>query len=217
MNMAANITLENQMLLHDLKSPFIALCALLESTMDTLDKEQVKLFNKAKRRANDLLTTRKKNNLKSFQVELAIKEVLQEKQSRLTDIQTKLSEGDHHLTIDKSEFQRVLSNIIDNSIDAIESKGGISIKTHLDKNHLNIHIRDTGKGIDDLTLMRILKTGGSFGKANGSGLGLMHAKKFMGHWGGKLQIDSIHGHGTVVTLSFPIKKAPRNGGLLSAA
>lgn len=212
MNMATNMNLENQMLLHDLKSPVQALCALIESTMDTLDREQIKLFNKAKRRASDLLSEKKKK-IQDFHVEDAIKEVIREKQNKLRDIQIKLPKGDHFLSVERSEFQRVLSNIIDNAIDAIESQGGISIKTHLHKNHLNIHIRDTGKGIDDLTLMRILKTGGSFGKAHGSGLGLMHAKKSMSQWGGKLAIDSIQGHGTVVSLTFPLSKAPKNGGL----
>ncbi|TNF03130.1 MAG: ATP-binding protein [Deltaproteobacteria bacterium] len=212
MNMAANMNLENQMLLHDLKSPVQALCALIESAMDSLDREQIKLFNKAKSRASELLTTRKKK-LSDFHVEDAINEVISEKQNRLKDIQIKLPKGNHFLSVERKEFQRVLSNIIDNAIDAIENKGGISIKTNLHKNHLNIHIRDTGKGIDDLTLMRILKTGGSFGKAHGSGLGLMHAKKSMNQWGGKLEIDSLQGHGTVVSLSFPLEKAPNKGGL----
>ena len=42
MNMAANMNLENQMLLHDLKSPVQALCALIESAMDSLDREQIR-------------------------------------------------------------------------------------------------------------------------------------------------------------------------------
>ena len=190
MNVAANnLCLDTQMLMHDLKSPIQALCALIENSIGDLDREQMKLFNRAKQRANDLLITRKQP--KKFHVEEAIKQVIEEKQSKLTNIQIKLPKGIHFLTVNKREFQRILSNIIDNSIDAIEEKGGISIKTCLDKNHLNIHIRDTGKGIDDLTLMRILKTGGSFGKANGSGLGLLHARKSMNQWGGQLQIDSI--------------------------
>lgn len=215
MNVATNnFNLDTQMLMHDLKSPIQALCALIENSIGELDREQMRLFNKAKQRTTDLLTTRKQP--KKFHVEKAIREVLDEKKSQLQNIQIKLPKGVHFLDISKREFQRVLSNIIDNAIDAIEDKGGISIKTCLDKNRLNIHIRDTGKGIDDLTLMRILKTGGSFGKAHGSGLGLMHAKKSMKQWGGKLQIDSIPGHGTVVSLSFPIENAPRNGGLLAA-
>jgi signal transduction histidine kinase len=213
MNMAAVNHLENQMLLHDLKSPIQALCTLIENSIGELDREQMRLFYKAKQRADDLLRTRRQP--KKFHVEKAIREILNEKQTKMQHIQIKLPKGVHFLDISKREFQRVLSNIIDNAIDAIEDKGGISIKTCLDKNHLNIHIRDTGKGIDDLTLMRILKTGGSFGKAHGSGLGLMHAKRSMKQWGGKLQIDSIPGHGTVVSLSFPIKNAPRNGGLLA--
>ena len=51
MNMAAVNHIENQMLLHDLKSPIQALCALIENSIGELDREQMRLFNKAKQRA----------------------------------------------------------------------------------------------------------------------------------------------------------------------
>ncbi|MCO4794696.1 MAG: HAMP domain-containing histidine kinase [Bacteriovoracaceae bacterium] len=212
--MNSTAAFEPQMLIHDLKSPFEALITLVESSINYMDNEQIKIFNLTKSRTEQLLRGHKKTQ--RFHVETSINEIIKEKSDKLKNIQIKHPKGNHFLKINKKEFQRVISNIIDNSIEALDSnQGGISIKTALDKKHLKIHIRDTGPGIDDLTLMRILKHGGSFGKTKGSGLGLLHAKKSLKQWGGKLEIDSIPGHGTVVTLKFPIPKGPSEGPLVS--
>lgn len=215
MNLAAENAFAPQMLAHDLKSPLQALVTLVESTMDYMNQEQVILFQKAKGRAEELLIhyKRKKAGKKHFNIKTAIYDIFQEKKATLEDknIKIKLNSNDHWLNNDKIEFQRIISNLIDNSIEAIENQGGISVNISQSTGNLKIHVRDTGKGIDDITLMRILKHGGSFGKKSGSGLGLTHAKMIMKRWGGKLEIDSLKGHGTVVTLIFPLSNDPKKG------
>lgn len=53
-----------------------------------------------------------------------------------------------------------------------------------------------------------MQLGFTAGKANGSGLGLYHAKVTLENWGGGLSIHSIEGKGTTVDLTIPLAQAP---------
>ena len=70
-----------------------------------------------------------------------------------------------------------------------------------------IIVSDNGKGIAGENLSKAGQRGFSFGKANGNGLGLSHARSFVEAAGGKLTIQSRVGLGTMVTLSLPIVTA----------
>jgi hypothetical protein len=53
-----------------------------------------------------------------------------------------------------------------------------------------------------------MRFGGSYGKSEGSGLGLHHAKTMMKVWDGELHIESKIDLGTKVTISLPRSTAP---------
>jgi signal transduction histidine kinase len=131
------------------------------------------------------------------------------------------------------EFKRLISNLINNSIEAFEPSSSAERKIELTAqliaaertapintqrdisrirsqsgSSLRIQIKDNGKGIPASVLPKLLKKGASFGKEGGSGLGLFHAQRCAKAWGGSLDIASVEGKGTQVSLSLPILPAP---------
>ncbi len=74
-----------------------------------------------------------------------------------------------------------------------------------------ISIQDNGRGIDSEILSKLGKKGASFGKdgiQNGFGLGIYHARSLVEGAGGRLEIESKLGQGTVVTLWLPKVSTP---------
>ncbi len=99
-------------------------------------------------------------------------------------------------------FSRMISNLLDNSIDAIETSGDISIDIEIENQYLLISITDTGTGVNDNLLPLLFKKGATFNKPKGEGLGLYSAKKFLDKIGGGISIKSS-GELTIVKISLP--------------
>jgi signal transduction histidine kinase len=106
------------------------------------------------------------------------------------------------------EFMRLLSNLINNAVEALGDEGGsVIVSITQSENFSIITIEDNGCGISSTILDKLGQRGGTFGKRNGSGLGLYHAKQNIESWGGQLRIESILGKGTTVKLILPLAKA----------
>ncbi|MDD4976853.1 MAG: sensor histidine kinase [Bacteriovorax sp.] len=108
------------------------------------------------------------------------------------------------LRAETNELQSVIDNLIDNSVEAIEDNDGvIALQVNVNNRQIKIQIKDNGKGIPFDILEKLMDEGGSYGKVNGTGIGLVHAKETLEKIGGKIKIDSTLGHGTTVTLLIP--------------
>lgn len=103
------------------------------------------------------------------------------------------------------EFQIILANLVNNSLDALHNNEGIIsiVAKDLDP-YLSIEIQDNGPGIDPKILNFIFNNGFTSGKLNGTGLGLFHAKQWMTQWGGSIQVESQPYIKTVFKISLPI-------------
>jgi len=107
------------------------------------------------------------------------------------------------------EFKRLLSNLIDNSVEAFGAGSGsarVNLSTRGDR--AIVSVQDNGKGIPPEILAKLGRRGVSFGKADGSGLGLYHARTSAESWGGILEIASKVGKSTTVTVDLPLAPAP---------
>ncbi len=105
-------------------------------------------------------------------------------------------------------LKRVLSNLINNSVESIQGKGSISLRLSKAEEWAEIEITDTGCGIAPDRMTEIFKQGVSFGKTAGLGLGLFHAKDQIESLGGKISIRSVLGAGTQVVLTLPLHSPP---------
>ena len=90
--------------------------------------------------------------------------------------------------------------------------GRIEVTLTKNESTITIKITDNGKGIPSDLLKKVGTDYFSYGKQEGSGLGITYAKEILETWSGSLTIESDAGNGTQVTLHFPqpvTKKLPR--------
>lgn len=104
--------------------------------------------------------------------------------------------------LDYQEFKRVLINIIDNAIKAMDAKGEITISVKLN-NTLQIEIADTGPGVDDEIKEKLFLP--YFSKTKeGTGLGLTIARKIITEHDGRIFVLDNKPSGTIFKIEVPI-------------
>lgn len=109
------------------------------------------------------------------------------------------------ISADKDLIRDVFFNIINNSIQALASKGIISIKTSFDDNFIITELSDTGTGISKDNLEKIFKPFFSTkGYGKGTGLGLSFAERVIKEHKGKIEVNSILSKGTAFKIFLPI-------------
>lgn len=108
------------------------------------------------------------------------------------------------VSLPEVKVQRILANILNNSIEAApEKEAQISLSLLERDDCWLLQIMDNGCGIPEDVLPKLMSEGMSFGKENGNGLGLFDARKALQAIGGDLQLRSRVAVGTQVLLIFP--------------
>lgn len=112
------------------------------------------------------------------------------------------------LDVDRTLFQRAISNLVSNAIAHTEVGGKIAIEVQATDNGVVIDVKDTGEGVADEEQARVFDRFYRADKARNPvsgrlGLGLPIAKSIMDLHGGAIALRSVVGRGTVVTLTFP--------------
>lgn len=102
------------------------------------------------------------------------------------------------------ELRSILSNLVVNSLEAINGKGKIIIKAYEYLDQLAIKVSDNGSGIPLQVVNQIFDKDFSHNKKHGSGIGLYHAKQFIDEWGGNIEVESLEGLGTTFTITLPV-------------
>jgi hypothetical protein len=110
--------------------------------------------------------------------------------------------------VDGTELMRVLSNLINNSVEAIRVSGWVRVILDTHEGFVSILIEDNGKGIPPEVLSKLGQPGNTFGKSRGNGLGLSHAISAVQSWNGKIEFSDRNGGGTQVRILLPRAKAP---------
>ena len=114
-------------------------------------------------------------------------------------------------TVDAAELARSISNLIDNSVQAISGSGKILIGISGTNHEARISICDDGCGIPSEMIAQVGVRGFSSGKAgssSGLGLGVCHAREMAEQAGGRLTIHSKLGDGTFITILLPRAESP---------
>lgn len=112
---------------------------------------------------------------------------------------------------DKDDIERVILNILTNSIKYTKDGGEIKIYVGFVYTDAYIKIIDNGMGIPEEDLTRIFERFYRVDKARtrelgGSGLGLSIAKEILDKNGGSIDIKSEVGKGTEVVIRIPTKQ-----------
>lgn len=108
---------------------------------------------------------------------------------------------------DEEMLQQVWINLIDNAIKFSEPYGILSIKVYAVDQSAVVEIGDSGKGMDERTVVRIFEKfyqGDEAHKTDGNGLGLSIVKRIVDLYEGEIACSSLLGHGTTFTIKLPL-------------
>ncbi|MEP6818318.1 MAG: ATP-binding protein [bacterium] len=114
---------------------------------------------------------------------------------------------------DKDSLRSVFTNLLINSLEAIDGVGGtVGIKLMPETtNRARIEISDTGRGIAPEDIAKIFEPYYST-KETGTGLGLAIVKKAIDDHGGSISVSSKQGSGTTFVIILPVKPENQGGG-----
>ncbi|MDH7528947.1 MAG: ATP-binding protein, partial [Ignavibacteria bacterium] len=108
------------------------------------------------------------------------------------------------VVLDKSQLKQVFINLIENSLDAIEKEGLISIHVYQENEKLNIIFKDNGKGIEPNKLKKIFDPYFTT-KKKGSGIGLSIVHKIITEHNGNIFVQSKLNEGTSFYIKLPLE------------
>jgi len=111
------------------------------------------------------------------------------------------------VTGDETEISQVLVNVVVNAFHAMPNGGACRITAASrrtdGKERVEISVQDTGVGINQEDLSRLFEPFYTT-KPTGSGLGLAIAYRIIQDHAGTIQVSSMPGNGTTVTIAFPV-------------
>lgn len=113
---------------------------------------------------------------------------------------------------DSKRLERVFSNLLINAFAAVAPTGAsVSVTAGRINGSIEVRVADQGPGIPDEVSARIFEPFFSFGKENGTGLGLSVAQKLVQDHGGELRLESTSSKGSVFLLILPISSSKNTG------
>ncbi len=185
----------------------------LEKINDKDVKEEIEIVENTMERTvkltNQLLTFSKggKPNKENVNIISLLKEIVSFS-VRGTDIKYEIISNYEKLMlyVDKGQMSQVFSNIIINSIKAIDNSGRIIVSIDLcrmdNKDYITISIKDNGIGIDKSKIDNIFDPYFTT-KENGHGLGLAIVRSIVYQHEGSIKVESEEGVGTEFKILLP--------------
>ena len=111
------------------------------------------------------------------------------------------------LYADPRQLQQVLVNLCLNALDAMPGGGKLTVGAHLNgTDHITVTVADTGFGIDAKSLPKIFQPFFTAKKRRGLGLGLPICDRIVKVHGGRIEVESRVGQGTVFRFQLPLKQ-----------
>lgn len=109
---------------------------------------------------------------------------------------------------DARRLKQVFVNLLSNAVKFTPRDGRVSIRVNSDEDGVSVSVADTGIGMRPEDIPVALDRFGQVEstlarKYQGSGLGLPLARELMELHDGSLWIESVFGHGTIVTVTLP--------------
>lgn len=212
---------------HDIRSPLASLKVVLDD-LDSLPETTRTILrmsiNRIQDIANNLLLKNRneKNDSKPAVtlISICLEEIVTEKRLEYRSNLGISITGDYSdsyglfAKIDRTGLKTIISNCINNSIEAFENnRGKIKISLKVKEDFIKVTVKDNGNGIPKKIIDKIGTEGFSHGKEkskkSGSGIGIYNAIKAVKSWGGDLWFESEDGYGTTVSIMLPKHNHPK--------
>ena len=207
---------------HDIRSPLTALNAIVK-TAHQLPEKQRTMINNATQRINDiannmllsrpeaaipasLSSAELSSELISVILDAVISEKRAEYQHLAINIKLQITEDAYgvFVNINTTHFKSVISNLINNAVEALQNTGQIIVELRNTADTAVINIVDNGMGMSEHLLQEILcGDQGVSSKKTGHGIGIHSSRQFVTSWHGEFSISSKPDVGTSVTITLP--------------
>jgi CheY-like chemotaxis protein len=154
-----------------------------------------------------------------------VREVAEHHRAEVTakGLQLLLDDGNEPLmaTLDSGAFKKALHHIIGNAV-KFTDRGTITVGLRATGDDVLVHVRDTGRGIAPEFISRLFtpfeqESTGAERTHEGAGLGLAIVHQLIERMGGRVQVKSRKGVGSLFTLIFPRTQPLGNTSLASLA
>ena len=195
---------------HDIRSPITVLEQIKEYQEDGDIKD---LFSLSLERLNSIVDSQLKSNKTiyedkavDFNYSSSISKIIFESKTIFPDFEFQIEvEERRTLQLKQNiiEFERSISNLIKNSIDASNSIKKIKINAYVVENSLVCKVADYGCGISEENISKIVN-GGFSTKSRGNGIGLSSTIKWIAQIEGEYNITSKENMGTEIMLVIPV-------------
>ncbi|MBI2087480.1 MAG: GAF domain-containing protein [Deltaproteobacteria bacterium] len=219
---------------HELRTPLNVIMGytamLKDSMLGEINQEQEKALEKILARSQEQLgmiggildaTQLEANRVKVEHEEFGLKEFLEELRSdyRFRPPQELTIEWEYppHLPVvktDREKLKQILRNLINNAI-KFTPKGSITISARITEPHalIEFKVADTGIGVAEEDLPVIFEKFRQLDSSEtrlygGVGIGLHLVKKFTELLGGKVEVESMPGKGSIFTVTIPCEVYP---------
>ncbi len=198
---------------HELRNPMAVISGyltLLSKKSDPTGQETIRSIaneiNGMNRIIGDLLTFARPAALNRVKVPLkemitgCLAAVLQARGEK-PRIETILKLAEVEISVDEVLMRQAFSNILQNAVEAMPDGGALTIEAQTNRD-LRIAVRDTGTGIPSDKLKKIFLPFYTL-KDTGVGMGLALVHKIVTSHGGRIDVASTVGKGTVFTVILP--------------
>ena len=204
---------------HDIRSPLSAL-TIAAKNLNQKPIEAKQLIESAADRIQSIAGTMTKEfsstSLSAVDVKTTLQLILSEKKSQMdySKLSCPINFNDFTNTkvlckANQTELSRVFSNLIQNSIEAVSQKPNgiidVSLKHDQSDEPIFIIFKDNGPGVPDELVNKLGQYGFTYGKSEGSGLGLAHAYSYITSIGGSIAYERDTDH-TIFKLMLPVRR-----------
>jgi signal transduction histidine kinase len=123
-------------------------------------------------------------------------------------------EGPTHGWFDFAKLDRAFNNLLRNACEAVDPDSGrVRVVAVGSSNRVEISVSDNGSGIPEEIQHEIFQPFVTFGKSDGTGLGLAVVQKIVRDHGGEVAVESTGSHGTTFKLTLPVVPDTRTAAL----
>lgn len=207
---------------HDIRSPIMAIKVATQVASGTIAPEVQKLLKDASDRlqnlANDLLQkyrggfTKVEFTNAGFDLVEVCQNLVEQTKVLFPNIQFEaiLECETLPLGFPKFQIERALTNLLNNSIEALKMNSvnnpKVTIQIGLDtiQNQATISVGDNGPGVAKEILPRLFQEKATFGKSDGNGLGLFQVKQAIESLSGTISYDAS-GAGALFKIQIPLE------------
>lgn len=213
---------------HDLRSPLTSMRGFLQAILDgTIPEDKTERYlkiildetDRLAKLAHNILDINKLEesenslNVRDFELNDMIESTLATFEDRaiksLITIRMEFCEEKTFVNADYDKIQRVIYNLVDNSLKFTHKYGIIIVSTRLKDKKVYVSVKDNGKGVSEeeqkRVFERLYKADRSRGKdKKGSGLGLSIVKEFIKAHGENITLKSELGKGCEFEFTLPV-------------